>query len=609
MAEKRLQISKDLSLSLESVTNTEFIVARRRVGKTYTGSVYAEELMKAGQPFCVLDPTGAWWGLGSSADGKREGYPIIVIGGPHGHLPLEVGAGKIIANMITDNPSFYVIDFSDMDDENDVHVFAATFGRQLLKRQKRKPNPLKLIIDEADMFVPQKPINKAHITCFRAYDVIVRRGGINGLGVMLISQRPALINTDVRTQCETLIALAITAPHDQDPVLDWVSRNGTKDQLEQIKSTLASLGRGKAWYFSPNDDIFQLVQIRERETFNSSATPKPGMKPIEPKVFSKIDLDKLGEEIKNTVERTKLEDPDYLRRLNADLQRKITELETVRARRLSELPAAAAPKIKIVEKPVITKTQEKLIRDLMARIAFIPAEVEALNVRVEKLVNYPADLIKSLDFLNSVIDMVKGFDRIPSIADAPAPAPSRIVLTPKSEIPRMEPVRTVYETGDDVKLNNPQQRIIDAIAWMESIGLTAPKKSIIAFLADQQGVPEGYVKNLLGLSKADMIRDNKGESLELTDAGRARANQPDQVITQEELQSRIMSRLGTQKANILKVLIDAFPEPVSIAALGEQTGQDKTPAGYSKNLTTLQTFGIITKNKDFATALPILFLK
>jgi len=77
---KNLHISHDLSLPPEAVTNTHLILARRRVGKTYTGAVMAEEMVKAGLPWVALDPNGVWWGLTSRADGKSEGLPVMVIG-------------------------------------------------------------------------------------------------------------------------------------------------------------------------------------------------------------------------------------------------------------------------------------------------------------------------------------------------------------------------------------------------------------------------------------------------------------------------------------------------------------------------------------------------
>ena len=43
----QLHISNDLSLPIEAVTQTFAILAKRRVGKTYTASVIAEEFVKA----------------------------------------------------------------------------------------------------------------------------------------------------------------------------------------------------------------------------------------------------------------------------------------------------------------------------------------------------------------------------------------------------------------------------------------------------------------------------------------------------------------------------------------------------------------------------------
>jgi DNA helicase HerA-like ATPase len=61
-----LKLSKDVELPLDAVTQTFGIVAKKRRGKTYTASVMAEEMIKNGLPFVVLDPTGVWWGLRAS---------------------------------------------------------------------------------------------------------------------------------------------------------------------------------------------------------------------------------------------------------------------------------------------------------------------------------------------------------------------------------------------------------------------------------------------------------------------------------------------------------------------------------------------------------------
>lgn len=109
---KKLSIAPGLALPLDFITETAAIIAQRRAGKTYTASVLAEEMIAAALPFVVLDPTGAWWGLRASADGKGEGLPVVIIGGAHGDVPLEPNAGKIIADLVVDHPGWYIIDLS-----------------------------------------------------------------------------------------------------------------------------------------------------------------------------------------------------------------------------------------------------------------------------------------------------------------------------------------------------------------------------------------------------------------------------------------------------------------------------------------------------------------
>ena len=91
-------------MPIDFVTQTSAILARRGAGKTYTGQVMAEGLLDGGQQIIVLDPLDAWWGLRSSADGKGAGYPLVIFGGPHGDMPLDVGMAKEIANLLAEKP-------------------------------------------------------------------------------------------------------------------------------------------------------------------------------------------------------------------------------------------------------------------------------------------------------------------------------------------------------------------------------------------------------------------------------------------------------------------------------------------------------------------------
>jgi len=319
----RLQISKDFSLPLDAVTQTFAILAKRRVGKTYLASVMAEEFVAANLPFAALDPTGAWWGLGSGKDGKAEGgLSVYVIGGAHG-IPLEPTAGKIIAEQIATYPSFYIIDVSQFDSNAAQDRFAMDFAERLYRIKEKHREPLHLFIDEADAFVPQRPM-PGQQRMLGAFEALVRRGGLRGIGVTLISQRPAVVNKNVLEQTECIIALQTTGPNDQDAIDNWVKRNGTPQERETLMSSLASLQKGEAWIYSPAWlEVFKRVHIRERRTFNSSATPKVGEKQTINPAMVEVDLNRLSEQIRATIEKAKESDPEALKRRIRELERQI----------------------------------------------------------------------------------------------------------------------------------------------------------------------------------------------------------------------------------------------------------------------------------------------
>lgn len=362
---KYLSISSDIKLPVDAVTQTIAIVARKRVGKTYTASVQAEEYIKAGLPGVVLDPTGAWWGLKASADGKSEGFPVVVIGGSHADIPLEDTAGKIIADLVVDRPGFYVIDFSQIESDAAIHRFALDFAKRFYFRKEGARFPMTLFIDEADVFIPQNPFGEEK-RMLHAFDVIVRRGGIRGIGVVLITQRPAVLSKNVLTQCETLITLQISGSQDIDALQHWTRVHGTKEQREEYYSSISSLAIGEAWIWSPSWlQVFKRIRIRTRETFNSSATPKAGEKAVVPQKLAAVDIQKLTAEIKQTVERAKENDPAELKRKVATLERELQQLKAA--------PVKTAP----VDKSLIYAEAEAAVRkELLKPIQWYEKEME-----------------------------------------------------------------------------------------------------------------------------------------------------------------------------------------------------------------------------------------
>jgi len=135
---------------------------------------------------------GVWWGLRASADGTRPGLPIVILGGDHGDIPLDVAAGQLIADLIVDEGLAAVLDLAHLRKGEQVR-FMTDFAERLYHRNRQ---PLQLVLDEADAFAPQRP-QKGQERMLGAIEDLVRRGRARGIGVTLVTQRSALLNKDV----------------------------------------------------------------------------------------------------------------------------------------------------------------------------------------------------------------------------------------------------------------------------------------------------------------------------------------------------------------------------------------------------------------------------
>lgn len=538
---KHLHISPDLSLPLDAVTQTFAILAKRRVGKTYTASVMAEEMCKAGLPFVALDPTGAWWGLRAAADGKREGFPVTIIGGAHGDIPLEPTAGKVIAELVVDHPGFYVLDLSQTASNAEQDRFAADFAERLYRYKDAHRDPLHLFIDEADSFAPQRPLDGQQ-RMLGAFEALVRRGGIRGIGMTMITQRPAVLNKNVLTQAEVLIVLQMNAPQDQKAIDDWVQKNGTLEERNTMMASLASLKRGQAWVWSPAWlEMFKLIQIRERETFNSSATPKAGEKTITPKQLAPVDIEQLRSKIAGTLERAKENDPALLKRQVADLQRQLA---------IRPVVAPMAPKLERIEVTVFRDGEVARLEAAISALASAGAQISAAGQHVITAAQEVTQGLRAAATRLSV--------QPKSIVSQPMP-PARLPVTRPTPAPQVT----------DDKLGKGERALLVAIA-QHSDGV----------VRDQLSVLTGYKRSsrdtyLQRLRARNLIVD--GQTITATPEGIAELGDGHEPLpTGYALQQHWMGRLPEGEKRVLAAALEAYPATVDRETLVEQTGYKRS---------------------------------
>lgn len=528
---KTLQLGPEFTLPPTAITETFAILAARGAGKSNTAAVMAEEMFRRGLPFVVIDPVRAWWGLRSASDGENPGLSIPIFGGPHGDVPLERGGGNLTADLVVDQRLSCVLDLSNFDSEGSKKVFLLDFARRLYQRNE---HPLHIFMEEADDYIPQKPI-RDEVQLLRAWENIVRRGRSRGLGMTMITQRSASINKNVLTQAQTLIAMRTTGPQDIAAIREWVKYH---QQSEKIVESLASLKDGEAWVWSP---IFlgetRKVRVRRRWTYDSGATPKMGDSAKPPATLADIDLAGIKKRMAATIERAKAEDPKELRR-------KITELERALATRNNSGHKMPAVSPKLVEVPVLKDAQVKRLE-----VAVSKADVVADRV-----------IKKFADVQVTTQGMLKAIEAFRTI-------PKRVeTAIPPRPIEPARPRPVLASTGPGEALGRMETAILTALAQHPD-GLQKGRLLLHAGYASSGPTSKCFAE----LARRGWI-EGAGGLTRITREGATALGSWEPLPVGKALQDQVLGKLDRMEGSIMRVLFDAYPEPLPKGTILEKTG-------------------------------------
>ncbi len=597
-----IQLAKKLTFPDEIVTQTIGILAKRRAGKSYTARRFTEQLSENGHQVVIVDPKGDWWGIRSSATGKSSGLPITILGGERGDVPLERAGGELVAKLVVEERVSVLLDLSFFR-KADISKFMADFLETLyrLKAREKFRTPVMLVIDEADAIAPQKPNEKGdQLRMLGAAEDIVRRGGQRGIGCTMITQRSAVLNKNVLTQIEVLIALRTISPQDLKAIDAWIDVHGSDEERKTLKASLPSLPVGDAWVWSPGwptkDGIFQRVHVSPIKTFDSGATPKPGEKRVEPKAVADVDLERVRKQMADVVQRAAASDPKAL-------QARIRELE----REIKAAKKAAPETITDEDLEAIQKEARELAQ---ASADEAIAEIQTEARELAKGVREASDSLALLsDQAERIIHReIRVSAAAPSLArSVPSPrrpAPTRLQVSPA---PGSE--RSQNSARSDSELNGPMQKILDELATLSSFGIEEPPKAQVALLCGYSNAKSGgFAGPLSRLRELGLVSYGKNGPM-LTDDGFEHAAPREELTTHEDLHHAVISKLDPPVGELLRLLIDAYPERLQKVALAEARGYSNAKSGgFAGPMGQLRSLGLIDyPAPGEAVAMPVLF--
>lgn len=575
MSAPQLHISPSLALPIDFATDTNGVLAKKGSGKSNAAVVLAEEFHDANIPWIAIDPKGDWHGVRSSEDGKKPGLAVPVFGGKHGDLPLEPTAGALAADLILgDEDRGYlscVLDVSQFT-ISDQRRFLLAFGERLY-RQKDEERVLHLFLEEAHEYLPQS-VPRESTQLVSTWQRIVKLGRTKGLGVTLVSQRSAALNKDVLTQVDNLIVLRTLSPQDRAVVKSWLE---VHVGVTEVIHTLHELAKGEAWLWAP--DRFPApvrFQFRRRRTFDSGATPEVGKTRRAPATIADVDLAEIKEQMAESIERAKADDPKELRKTIQRLEREASEFRASIERGKSE---PVEPVVERVEVPVL---------------------LEGDTVRLTHVAN---SAFEAMQLLGSVLEEMRSkLEQLHSGTPASVPTTTRSVgrsregRVPTGPTAVQEPTRAsvpVRPTLEVGHISRPQQALLDALAWLQTVRIDQAARSTLAFLAGSSSKSSGFEKNLSTLRTAGLIDYPSQGYVALTDAGTAVAETPSAPLTDDELQQAIYRKLSRPQAELLRVLVEAHPTALDREELAARAGVSAASSGFEKNVSTLRTFGFV----------------
>ncbi len=549
--------------------NANAILGIRGAGKTYMAKWIAEQLLDQGVPIVVFDPIGTWRFL-RQASSKRggKGYPIVVAGGQEPDLPLSVGtAPEILRAAMTENIPL-VIDLYDKTlSKADWRRIVQDCFRILLYENRSVRH---VFLEETAEFAPQK------IQDGRTYaevEKLVRMGGNASVGVTLINQRAQEVNKAVLDLCETMVLMRQRGSHAIDALRKWLDKI-SPDQAKAIAEGMPAM-KHDAWVFL--GDVEQAVRAKagKLNTFHPDRRKPQAAKAA----GAPLDISQFVTKMTALCERASQEatenDPKALKR-------RIIELE----RRLSEGPAAVDD---------LDDTVQSLEAQLEAERKAYREHLQARAMDLKTMLAGIDDLQRIVDRALGQIDKTlmepPGIDprHVPRHVIKPGPITATRASKPNGQSPA-----TPAKVGD-TQLTGSHQRILNALAWWEFIGIPTPPAIAVSFMAGYKNPRSGGFANPRSeLSTMGLLEYPQAGTIALTSAGRDAAEYPDFAPSGQEFRDAVLDKLAGPERKILARLIQRYPAAMDQEELAADCGyRNVRSGGFANPRSRLSTLGLI----------------
>lgn len=259
----KLTLGSGLSVdAVEYASRANAILGIRDSGKTYTGTLIAEQLYNAGIPFFAFDPIGRWRFL--KVNGAGKGLQVVVAGGTDPDLPLSPeNAPKLIRAAMATGISMVIDLYSIGLSKRDWRDIVRSSIEAIL--YEGEGHGLRhVFLEEAAEFIPQRVRDGQ---TYAAVEKLARMGGNVGVGVTLINQRAEEVNKAVLELCDNLLLHRQRGKNSLLSLRKWLEA-GNVNPPKEITDTLADLPTGQCWAWFKDVGKPKLIKVQQKRSFD-----------------------------------------------------------------------------------------------------------------------------------------------------------------------------------------------------------------------------------------------------------------------------------------------------------------------------------------------------
>lgn len=569
---------KPLKLDADILADTRALLcASSGGGKSRLLRLIAEQVAESIQTI-IIDPEGEFPTL-------REKLDILVVG-ENGDVQANVKSAALLARRLAETGVSAVLDIYDLPGKGDPwdkrRAFVAEFLNSLMNLPKSQNHPMLIIVDEAHQFAPEGKGSDSTTASRSAINSLMSAGRKRGFGGILATQRISKIHKDPIADARNIFIGGTTLDIDQERAGDMLGMNKRESVL------LRDLAPGQFYCYGPatgSREIFQFISGDIKTTH-----PKAGQ------------------------------------RASIQVPKASTKIAAI-SEKLSDLPTEAQNELDTVD--LLKRENNRLQREMAARPVQIESKVEIKEIEVPVIQEGQ---------IEALANILLGFDEIGKGLKSEVDSLNRVMVVAKEfQKKNMEPIRIYQNSGqvgvnrsngkdltvytkvekrdngialftDSGTISGPEQRILDAIAWFESIGNFAPLQTAVAFLAGYT-YGGGAFNNPRGSLRTKGLVEYKASQISFTEKGRSLANTPKSFLTVADLQDHVFAILPGPECKILSMLISYDGRPVEKSLLAELCGY-KEGGAFNNPLGRLRTLGLIEyPAPKQARAMPFLFLR